>query len=47
MEKNQELMGRGGVKTYLDLDQKSGADHALAKPFEKEELLKAIKDLLG
>ncbi len=39
--------GKGGLKTYLDLARKSGADSALAKPFEKEELLKAVKGLLS
>ncbi len=39
--------GKGDLATYLDLARKSGADSALGKPFEKEELLKEVKDLLG
>ncbi len=34
-------------KVYLDMAKKMGADNALSKPFEKEELLTAVKDLLG
>ncbi len=36
--------GRG---RYLDIAKKFGADSTLAKPFEKEELLKVVTDLLG
>ncbi len=39
--------GRGGKGQYLDMAKKFGADNTLAKPFEKEELLKTVKDLLG
>ncbi len=31
---------------YLDMAKKFGADKTLAKPFEKEELLKAVEALL-
>ena len=43
------ISGGGQVDAgqYLDIAKKIGADHTLAKPFEKEELLKAVKDLLG
>ncbi len=39
--------GRGDAGQYLDMAKKMGADSTLAKPFEKEGLLKAVKDLLG
>ncbi len=39
--------GHGDKRQYLDMAKKMGADSTLAKPFEKEELLKAVKDLLG
>ncbi len=38
--------GRGGIQAYLDLAKKVGADSTLAKPFEKVELLREVKDLL-
>ncbi len=39
--------GQGDAGQYLDMAKKMGANSTLAKPFEKEELLKAVKDLLG
>ncbi len=38
--------GQGGPKDYLRLAKLIGADRTLAKPFEMEELLKAVRDLL-
>ncbi len=34
-------------KMYLDMAKKMDADHTLTKPFENEELLKAVNDVLG
>ncbi len=39
--------GIGGLKSYIALAKKSGADHAFAKPFEKEDLLNVVRNLLG
>ncbi len=39
--------GEEKLKEYLDMAKEMGADHTIAKPFAKEELLKAVKDLLG
>ncbi len=39
--------GLGDPEQYLSMAKKMGADHTLAKPFEKDELLKVVKDLLG
>ncbi len=39
--------GQGSPGQYLSIAKKMGADHTLTKPFEKEELLKAVKNLLG
>ncbi len=39
--------GTGDPKDYLKLAKQIGADSTLAKPFEKDELLKAIDDLLS
>ncbi len=39
--------GQGDNWQYLDMAIKMGAESTLAKPFENEELLKAVKDLLG
>ncbi len=38
--------GTGDAGQYLDMAKTMGADNTLAKPFEKEELLKAVTDLL-
>ncbi len=39
--------GQGDPTQYLDIAEKVGADRTLAKPFEKEALLNAVKDLLN
>ncbi len=39
--------GQGDGGQYLDIAKKMGANSTLAKPFEKEGLLKAVKDLLN
>jgi CheY-like chemotaxis protein len=39
--------GRFNPKYYLDLAEKFGAQYTLYKPFERDELLKAVQDLLG
>jgi len=39
--------GRGAPETYLDIAKDIGADHTLAKPFDKEEILKIVKELLA
>ncbi len=39
--------GTGDAGQYLSLAKTMGADSILAKPFEKEELLKAVKEILG
>ncbi len=39
--------GLGDKEQYLDMVKKIGPDSSLAKPFEKEELLEAVKELLG
>ncbi len=38
---------QGDKGRYLDIARKMGANNTLAKPFEKEELLKVVKELLG
>jgi len=39
--------GLGDKGQYLDMAKESGADSTLAKPFEKEALLNAVKEALG
>ena len=39
--------GRVSGVDYLDLAKKLGADRTLAKPFHQEELLDAVRTLLG
>ncbi len=39
--------GADKVEAYLNLAKKMGADFTLTKPFEKEKLLKAVKEVLG
>ncbi len=39
--------GHGNKGQYLDMAKKMGADNTLAKPFEKEELLKTVHNLLS
>ncbi len=39
--------GQCDAEQYFDIAKKMGAKSTLAKPFEKEELLKAVKELLG
>ncbi len=39
--------GLGDKRQYLDMAKKFGADSTLAKPFEKKELLDAVKAALG
>ncbi len=39
--------GQGDKGQSLDMAKKMGADATFAKPFNKEELLKSVKDLLG
>ncbi len=39
--------GLGDKGHYLDMAKKIGADNTLAKPFQKEELLYAVKEALG
>ena len=38
--------GRVNPDEYLDLARKFGAQHTLTKPFERDELLKAVEELL-
>jgi YesN/AraC family two-component response regulator len=38
--------GRGAPKEYLKIAKKLGVQRTLAKPFEKEDLLRAVKELL-
>ena len=39
--------GRGVPETYLYISKDIGADSTLSKPFDKEDLLEAVKELLG
>ncbi|MBW1811270.1 MAG: response regulator [Deltaproteobacteria bacterium] len=39
--------GRNLPENYLDMAAKLGADRTFTKPIQREELLDAIKDLLG
>ena len=43
------ISGGGQIEAgpYLDMARELGADTTLAKPFEKKELLKAVKGILG
>lgn len=39
--------GRGGQLSYLGFAQKAGADHVMAKPFSRDDLLQAIDDMIS
>lgn len=39
--------GRSDPEEYLYLAKKLGAQRTIAKPFEKEDLLKAVRELVG
>jgi len=39
--------GRMGPDGYLELARKFGADHTFSKPFDRQELVQAVKELLG
>ena len=47
-----KILGMSGAvrntsRSILDWAKKAGADLVIAKPFESEELLKAVRELLG
>ncbi len=39
--------GRVDPESYLTMAEKMGASRTLTKPFEREELLEAVRELLG
>ena len=39
--------GRMGPDGYLELARKFGANHTFSKPFDRQELVEAVKELLG
>jgi len=39
--------GKVGAELYLDMARELGIDRTLEKPFKKEDLLKAVKEVLG
>lgn len=39
--------GHVGAEDYLHMAEKLGVQYTLAKPFDREALLKAVRDLMG